>query len=222
MKMRVILSAAVLGTLILGSCGTSNDVVGGGILQKRKYNKGFYWNRNANTKDSETVKNEEVKASEEEYVVMNENTATPVSTTSAYSTVESVGDIASVNENEIVNTQKRELTGSSSLTTTKASVNSTSSTKKINVFKAQKQAVNYLKKNTSSPASDVATIVLVILAILIPPLAVFLFEGVTSRFWIDLILAILGWGAYGIFHGMLWICGLVAVIYALLIVLNVI
>jgi cobalamin biosynthesis Mg chelatase CobN len=68
MKMRVILSAAILGSLILGSCGTSNDVVGGGFLQKRKYNKGFYWNRNNNT--GVTAKNErsEVKEADDQAI----------------------------------------------------------------------------------------------------------------------------------------------------------
>lgn len=31
--------------LLLSSCATSNEVNGGGIFQKRKYNKGFYWNK---------------------------------------------------------------------------------------------------------------------------------------------------------------------------------
>jgi uncharacterized membrane protein YqaE (UPF0057 family) len=68
----------------------------------------------------------------------------------------------------------------------------------------------------------VNTVVLVILALLIPPLAVFLFEGATKRFWIDLILAIIGIGiGFGILH-IAFLCALIAVIYALLIVLEII
>jgi uncharacterized membrane protein YqaE (UPF0057 family) len=222
MKMRLILSAAVLGTLILGSCGTSNDVVGGGIFQKRKYNKGFYWNRNANTKDSETVKFEEVKGSDVEYAMEQESASSAITVQDAYASVETSQDVASVNEGEVAVTMNDAAVVSVKNSAASEVANSETSTGKFSVFKAKKEAVKFVKKNSSSPASDVATILLVILAILIPPLAVLLFEGITSRFWIDLILAILGWGAYGILGGIFWLCGLIAIIYALLIVLNVI
>jgi uncharacterized membrane protein YqaE (UPF0057 family) len=75
-----------------------------------------------------------------------------------------------------------------------------------------------------STSSDIPLIILVILAIIIPPLAVALFEGITTRFWIDLVLALVGWGVgwalLGL--GLAALCGLVAVIYAVLIVLSVI
>ncbi len=222
MKMRLILSAAVLGTLILGSCGTSNDVVGGGILQKRKYNKGFYWNRNVNTKDAETAKDEEVKGSEEKIAFVEEKSTPVVTTNDAYNTLAANSDMASVNETEIVNTNRTALnTIANEAVSTVADKSENSS--KIGVFKAQKEAVKLVKKNSSSPASDVDTILLVILAILIPPLAVFLFEGVTTRFWIDLILAIIGWGVgFWLLGNLGWICGIAAIFYALLIVMNVI
>jgi len=51
--------------------------------------------------------------------------------------------------------------------------------------------------------TGVPTIVLVILAILIPPLAVGLKEGISTHFWINLILCILTFGIGGIIHG-LW------------------
>ena len=52
MKTNAIIFLSLLTTLILGSCSTSNEVVGGGIFQKRKYNDGVYWNRNSNLKES--------------------------------------------------------------------------------------------------------------------------------------------------------------------------
>ena len=60
----------------------------------------------------------------------------------------------------------------------------------------------------SSPLSDVNVILLVILAILLPPLAVGLHRGIGTEFWISLLLTIL-----------FWIPG---VIYALLVVLDVV
>ncbi|HEY8403173.1 MAG TPA: YqaE/Pmp3 family membrane protein [Flavobacteriales bacterium] len=65
-----------------------------------------------------------------------------------------------------------------------------------------------LESASSSPLSDVPVIVLVILAIILPPLAVFLHSGIGTEFWISLILTIL-----------FWIPG---VIYSLLVVLDVI
>lgn len=55
--------------------------------------------------------------------------------------------------------------------------------------------------------SDTNTLLLVLVAILLPPLAVYLYEGeINNRFWIDLILTLLGW--------------LPGVIYALVLILG--
>ena len=42
-KILPIVAIAAMAAIVT-SCSTSNDVVGG-VFQKRKYNKGFYWNR---------------------------------------------------------------------------------------------------------------------------------------------------------------------------------
>jgi len=67
MKIKFILSLSIIA-LILGSCGSSNEVVGGGIFQKRKYNKGYYWNRNSN---DATSKNESDTKRENENLLGN-------------------------------------------------------------------------------------------------------------------------------------------------------
>ena len=54
--------------------------------------------------------------------------------------------------------------------------------------KAVKQAVKSAKEN----GSDTELLLLVILAILLPPLAMALYDGISTRFWISLILTILG------------------------------
>ncbi len=70
--------------------------------------------------------------------------------------------------------------------------------------------------------TDINQVVMIILALLIPPLAIWLKEGITQRFWIDLICYLLGFGfffspfAYG---GAL---ALFAVVFAVLIVLDMI
>jgi len=67
--------------------------------------------------------------------------------------------------------------------------------------------------------SSVDPVVLIVLAIFVSPLAVYLYDNAaTGRFWLDLVLWVLGVGfGFGIFIfvGLLW---LIAVIYAILIV----
>ncbi len=70
--------------------------------------------------------------------------------------------------------------------------------KEIKHFKAE-------KKNSAAPSTN--TLLLVILAILLPPLAVYLHQGeINNKFWISLLLTILGF--------------LPGIIYALIVVLG--
>jgi uncharacterized membrane protein YqaE (UPF0057 family) len=70
--------------------------------------------------------------------------------------------------------------------------------KQLKAFKAEKKAGN---------DADTNTLLLVILAILLPPLAVYLYEGeINNRFWISLLLTLLFW--------------LPGVIYALILILG--
>jgi uncharacterized membrane protein YqaE (UPF0057 family) len=57
--------------------------------------------------------------------------------------------------------------------------------------KAEKRSFKKELRQAMAQQSDVSLIVLVILAILLPPLAVALKEGITSRFWISLLLTLL-------------------------------
>jgi len=87
-------------------------------------------------------------------------------------------------------------------------------TKETNIIKRNHNASFALnrfvnKPNTASvERGDIDLLVLVILAIFIPPLCVFLIRGLRTEFWLDLILTIL-----------FWVPGL---IYALLVVFDVI
>lgn len=65
--------------------------------------------------------------------------------------------------------------------------------------KAVREQFRQMRQNGSS--SDVELVLLVIIALLIPPLAMFLYDGeASSRFWISLVLALLAiplWGTLG-------------------------
>ena len=73
---------------------------------------------------------------------------------------------------------------------------------------AKKTSANFAHNKNTSSYSDDNTILLVILAILLPPLAVYLKEGIGTPFWIDLIFALL------------IVLYPVAIVYALIIVLG--
>ncbi len=54
----------IVSGLVLGSCGSSNDVVNGGLLSKRKYTKGYHTNFSKNLKSSQPVISSEEYTSE--------------------------------------------------------------------------------------------------------------------------------------------------------------
>jgi len=45
----------------------------------------------------------------------------------------------------------------------------------------------------ATTSSETNTVLLVVAAVLLPPLAVYLVEGISTRFWIGLVLTILAW-----------------------------
>jgi len=81
--------------------------------------------------------------------------------------------------------------------------------KKSRISEVKEQLKLFKANQREGKANDERTILLVILAILLPPLAVYLYENaITNKFWISLILTLL-----------LWVPG---VIYSILVVLGVV
>lgn len=75
-------------------------------------------------------------------------------------------------------------------------------------MKEVKQAVKEFKKNKRSGGdASTNTLLLVILAILLPPLAVYLHQGeINTKFWISLLLTILFW-VPGVIYALIVILG---------------
>jgi uncharacterized membrane protein YqaE (UPF0057 family) len=224
MKQFKFIAVALLGSLVLGACSTSNQVVGGGIFQKRKYTGGVYWDR------TERVKTTKAEKEEEEFDIFKINEESQkkyVSSTTIYNEDRVVA--SSDNTTPDFNSKKENVIESSSAplkldnpSAVTADGNKDSNVKVESKVNENKEMISK-KKTSKAPAGDVNTLILVILALLIPPLAVFIYEGATNRFVIDLILALIGWGVgFWLLGGLGWICGLAAVIYALLIVLEVV
>lgn len=65
------------------------------------------------------------------------------------------------------------------------------------IKKVRHRKANRLKRKLSNSKSNsskkLEEVILAILAVLLPPLAVFLYEGLSTNFWIDLILTLFFW-----------------------------
>ena len=90
--------------------------------------------------------------------------------------------------------------------------------KKLRLKQLKKELTAIKESQEQGYDADTNTILLVILAFLLPPLAVYLHEGeINNKFWIDLILWLLGWVA---FTWLAWIPLLASIIYALIVILG--
>jgi uncharacterized membrane protein YqaE (UPF0057 family) len=79
--------------------------------------------------------------------------------------------------------------------------------KRERIRDVKKEIKNFKKEKRKGADADTNTLLLVILAILLPPLAVYLHQGeINTKFWISLILTLLFW--------------LPGVIYALIVILG--
>jgi uncharacterized membrane protein YqaE (UPF0057 family) len=184
----------------LSSCGALR-------VEKRHYRGGFYVDFNNNKTENVTP------AAKEDVAVINEENPAPVNVTeeSPKST-----EAAAKPSEEQHNTQATKTSEKSSDSPEAISLNLPS----VDQPSSDKTSVEEpASENNAAPDSDVMLIVLVILAIIIPPLAVYLKEGLTGRFWLILILSILGGGFF--FYPVIGGLFLLAIILALLIVLDI-
>jgi uncharacterized membrane protein YqaE (UPF0057 family) len=207
---RIIGGFALLAAFIVSSCSTSNDVVSNRKIQKRKYTKGFHVsdkNMSASLKGNKEEKTVVFKAEEDNNKVEN-ITASIESVNNKNTIVEEntnaipVVVVSEITEEANVASENIELTNDGDLTEKEEALTFVSK-------KDVKTKTKISKKENNSNSSDGMLILLVILAFIIPFVAV----GIKTdwdlmKVLICLLLSIL-----------LWLPG---VIYALLIVLDVI
>lgn len=222
-KLHVFASAMIL-LLIVTSCGLTGNGFGGNSIQKRKYTKGFYFNKNRHYHgQEEETAGFKLENSDDAVAETSDETVTPLQVR----TVDpgSIGEQQTI-QSEKQTQQRQEEKKKKSATQVRKEVKPSTvrqrKPREHEFYIPMKEKTKTLSKAASSSDTGML-ILLVILAFLIPPLAVFIYEGATSRFWIDLVLAIIGYGVgFWLLGGLGWLCALAAVIYALLIVLEVI
>ena len=232
MKKVSIVSLIAVLAIIISSCGSSNNVVSNNGISKRKYNKGFFFNRKSNlktadskVKDADLKENKSIANVEKRKVKKANKSVNITENTSRNETIAELESEETSNEitNEIFETSNRTSNADLSedaLDLEETENETTRSNERVVETKASDKNSNAQKSSNRGRAGDVHIVILVILALIIPPLAVYLFEELTNRFWIDLILALVGIGLGLGLGGIAYIASLAAIIYALLIVLQ--
>jgi|TARA_B110000971_G_C20014022_1_gene503012 uncharacterized membrane protein YqaE (UPF0057 family) len=221
---------SVLAISIIASCNTSNEFVSNKLFQKRKYQKGWHVN---SSKKIDRTKKEELIGYEKELVTKNEftieNTVEPKSnsetkikenSTSKEVVKEQITEYKSLSGNSIVNKSERPSSNQvQSIEKSTDLVSHTFETDKIEI-----QPTRVKKANDSSNSSgDASMILLIILCVFPSPLAVGLLRGWSSReLLISLILFVLAFGGIALIGGLGSIAFIVGIVYALLILFDII
>jgi uncharacterized membrane protein YqaE (UPF0057 family) len=225
MKLKLPFLSLILLAL-LASCHISNDVTNGRLIQKRKYNDGFYFNfgkgadgkctndeaRKVATDDAIDELTKPVDVATTETTPVSEEMAIdipldmPVIEPMTIFAEEPAGASHEIAEPADMTNQKHSQVG-----------------EKVGRF-YKKNSIPAIVSAAKAQSTEgvLILILLVILCFIIPPVSVAVVDGISTRFWIDLIFFILGWGVGGYFFrsGLAYLCTLVAIIYALLIVLG--
>ena len=216
MKTNFIFSLSILTALVLGSCAASNEVTNGGMLQKRKFNKGVYWNGNANVKVSTSIiENEEFEIFKKEYRKSKEYAeSTTLHSEVKNSEIFESADVASADNSFSVN----ENTVGSNLQNTSAKINNVAilaakpTESEAKLPEENHQLTKLKRKNSSDQISGSNTdgmfILAVIFAVIIPPIGVAIYTNID---WMKVLIALLLWILFilpGIIYALLVVFGL--------------
>ncbi len=232
MKKSVFVSLMMVVGLILGSCSSSNQVVSNRLVAKRKYNKGFHINKKSTFKDSkknvayEEVKNEsspEVKTKRDSRKIERDNAkstrrqiAQVVESSNASGSEESF-------EKETVEFGSTSMDGLSDSPAFDTQAIQETTQKKTSERTSSMESKSAQKKSARTDTTDpLMIVILVLLCLFLPPVAVAIVDGITTMFWVDLLLFLIAIGGFWLLPGLAYLCGLAAVILAFLVVFDVI
>lgn len=193
--------------IFLGSaCKTTNDVISERGIQKRKYRSGFFVESRSNAAKPDKLAQAQKSAplSETAEVHFEEkSTHAP-----AQSEVQNT-DVNDLSQNTPTEVQQKASTHTSveQVKRNQIATSEPVDSKSTRTLQVDHTATTTtVDLNTDEQSDEVALLIYIILALLLPPLAVFLLYGISTEFWISVLLTIL-----------FWIPG---VIYALILVLR--
>lgn len=191
MKIKSILSlSSVLLTLLvlISSCGSTLNIT------KRRHSSGYYVSISGDdhNESKRTIERKD-KTRKADQTILNK-----IDSETASADIEK-GDYAAEHHNDVIKTIKNKNLNSEQITAAEE-FSQMSTLKKIKTLKRLK------KENKSDDTAQIELLLLVLLAILLPPVAVYLKRGVTTPFWLSILFTLLFW--------------LPGIIYALLIVFD--
>lgn len=185
-NLKNLLILSVIATYLLSSCNSSVSIV------KRKYNDGYYVSTSHHSNTTVTKEENNINKQEITKDIENDNTTTVGNAVSEKSetpntSVETdVTSMVSNNKKETAHTQKSTIerkVGSKKITATE-----------MMPFVFKKQVSKIAQPVPQSKEVRSSQILEIILSIFLPPVAVYLHtNGLTTEFWIDLILTCLFW-----------------------------
>lgn len=180
--------------LILGSCSTSSDLNDTSILKKRRYSKGYHVNIKGNNKAKKvnwaTAEMESVEPKPANEMESQNMAQASLSTELSETDLTPSPVIPTANESAKSKTAEREM----KTTPVKTQIETNERSRKDRVSKKHLNSSNVAIPTSTAVASGGESIILyVILAIILPPLAVGLLYGIGTEFWLSLILTIIFW-----------------------------
>jgi uncharacterized membrane protein YqaE (UPF0057 family) len=226
MKKLVAVNFIIAFVMILGSCGTSNNVVSNRLISKRKYTKGFHINKRSHEKSSkdEVLANNDVEESKAE-----DKKKSIFFKESSKSDDKSI--VVVLEEFEVENSTEEIENNAVHITTSDAPIEDSdvvNDEEIIEVTTENERAEDIKESVTSVKASSVDTgdplmlIIAILLCLILPPVAIAVFDGISTWFWVDLILFLIAIGGFFLFGGLAGIAGLASIIIAFLVVFDVI
>lgn len=182
-------------TMILGSCGSSNNVVSNRLISKRKYNNGFHFNNNGNYKKSnddaakveEKMESKDLKPSVEKTTTsadLNRKSTEPTIYSSNETAMEQVASTDKIDSDSPSN--ESSVPEKSSNTNSKVQKDNTPE----EYFDNSKSEFIKMKKvkGKKGGGSDSMFILAVICAIILPPLGVAIYTNID---WMKVLIALL-------------------------------
>lgn len=221
MKKLFVVNIAIVLALLMNSCASSNDVVSNRLISKRKYTKGLFVKKNLRLKSDgvEDAQNyamtENTSSDQETLPQLNIKKAEPMTDDVLANNVAPIDNSENWNGIQIEENPlaiKPKTKEASQQGAVKHSV-------KSDFKKAFKQELK--AKKAVDTGDPLMLVILILLALFLPPVAIAIYRGIDNIFWLDLILFVVGIGGFW-FLPIAGLAALAAVIIAFLVIFDVI